>query len=329
MAAVTAALVKQLRDQTGAGMMDCKAALTETDGDFEAAVDWLRKKGLAAAAKKAGRVASQGLVGVAVSGRRGAMVEVNSETDFVARNQEFQSARAHDRAAGARARRRPRAPDAGHGARQRAQRGGRDHAGDRGDRREHQPAPERGGRGRRKAWSAPTCTARWRRGSARSASWSGCTRPATPSGSSALGKQLAMHVAAARPQAVSIDRLDAATLERERAIYADQARASGKPDNIIDKIVEGRVRKFYEEAVLLEQPFVIDPDLKIKDAIDRVAEEIGSSIAVTEFVRFALGEGLTGPGVRTWPRRWRSWRAASRRARRRPSAVNDRVTGSA
>jgi elongation factor Ts len=112
----------------------------------------------------------------------------------------------------------------------------------------------------------------------------------------ALCKQLAMHVAAARPQAVSIDRLDAATLQRERAIYADQARAGGKPDNIIDKIVEGRVRKFYEEAVLLEQPFVIDPDLKVKDVIDRGAEEIGSSIAVTEFVRFALGEGLTSPG---------------------------------
>jgi elongation factor Ts len=112
----------------------------------------------------------------------------------------------------------------------------------------------------------------------------------------ALGKQLAMHVAAAKPQATSIDRLEPSTLERERAIYADQARASGKPDNILDKIVEGRVRKFYEEAVLLEQPFVIDPDLKVRDAIDRVAEETGGSIAVTEFVRFALGEGLAGPG---------------------------------
>ena len=131
-----------------------------------------------------------------------------------------------------------------------------------------------------------------------------------------------MHVAAAKPQAVSIDRLDAATLvERERAIYADQARASGKPENIIDKMVEGRVRKFYEEAVLLEQPFVIDPDLKVKDAIDGVAEEIGSSIAVTEFVRFALGEGLSRPGRATSPRRWRSWRAASRAPRLRPSAA--------
>jgi elongation factor Ts len=106
---------------------------------------------------------------------------------------------------------------------------------------------------------------------------------------------LAMHVAAARPQAVTVDSLDAATLQRERAIYAEQARGGGKPDNIVDKIVEGRLRKFYEEAVLLEQAFVIDPDLKVADAIDRVAEETGSSIAVTGFVRFVLGEGLSGP----------------------------------
>jgi elongation factor Ts len=111
----------------------------------------------------------------------------------------------------------------------------------------------------------------------------------------ALGKQLAMHVAAAKPQAITVDSLDAATLQRERAIYAEQARAGGKPDNIVDKIVEGRLRKFYEEAVLLEQAFVIDPDLKVADAVDRVAKEVGSSIAVTDFVRFALGEGLSGP----------------------------------
>src|SRR5918995_2603068 len=223
MAPVTAALVKQLRDQTGAGMMDCKAALTESDGDFEAAVDWLRKKGLAAAAKKAGRVAAQGLVGVEVSGRRGAAVEVDQGVvgSYV------------------------------HGA----------------------FAPGLGTIG----------------------VLVGLHSSGDPDRLAALGKQLAMHVAAARPQAVGIDRLDPATLARERAIYADQARASGKPDNIIDKIVEGRVRRFYEEAVLLEQPFVIEPDLKVKDAIDRVAEEIGSSIAVTEFVRFALGEGVSGP----------------------------------
>jgi elongation factor Ts len=295
MAAVPAALVKQLRDQTGAGMMDCKAALTATDGDFEAAVDWLRTKGLAAAAKKAGRVASQGLVGVEVRGRRGAVVEVNSETDFVARNQDFQTLVRHIAQL---------ALEVG---------------GDR-ERLLQAMVP---GLGRSVADQITHAIAvigeniTLRRSAALEVDEGvvgayvhgalapglgtigvlvGLRSSGDPERLAALGKQLAMHVAAARPQAVSIDRLDPATLERERAIYADQARASGKPDNIIDKIVEGRVRKFYEEAVLLEQGFVIDPDLKVRDAIDRVAEEIGSSIALTGFVRFALGEGLSGPG---------------------------------
>jgi elongation factor Ts len=295
MAAVTAALVKQLRDQTGAGMMDCKAALTATDGDFEAAVDWLRKKGLAAAAKKAGRVASQGLVGAAVSGRRGALVEVNSETDFVARNQDFQTL-----------------------VRTIAQLA-LEVGGDR-ERLMQAAVP---GSGRSVADEITQAIAvigeniNLRRSAVLEVDAGvvgsyvhgalapglgtigvlvGLHSSGDPERLAALGKQLAMHVAAAKPQAASIDRLEPATLERERAIYADQARASGKPDNIIDKIVEGRVRKFYEEAVLLEQPFVIDPDLKVKDAVDRVAEETGGSIAVTQFVRFALGEGLSGPG---------------------------------
>jgi elongation factor Ts len=298
MAPVTAALVKQLRDQTGAGMMDCKAALTETGGDFEAAVDWLRKKGLAAAAKKAGRVASQGLVGVEVSGRRGAMVEVNSETDFVARNQDFQAlVRAIARLA----------LEAG-GDRDRLL-GARVPASGRRVADEITQAVAVIGENINLRRSAGVEVGQGVVGSyvhgalAPGLGTIGVLVGLHSSGDSdrlaALGKQLAMHVAAARPQAVSIDRLDPTTLQRERAIYADQARSSGKPDNIIDKIVEGRVRKFYEEAVLLEQPFVIDPDLKVKDAIDRVAEEIGSSIAVTEFVRFALGEGLTLPGSKT------------------------------
>jgi elongation factor Ts len=295
MAPVTAALVKQLRDQTGAGMMDCKAALNEAGGDFEAAVDWLRKKGLAAAAKKAGRVASQGLIGVEVSGRRGAMVEVNSETDFVARNQEFQAlVRAiarlalqvggdRDRLLGARV------PTSGRSVAD-----------------EITQAVAVIGENINMRRSAALEVGQGVVGSYVHGALApglgtigvlvGLHSSGDPERLAALGKQLAMHVAAARPQAVSIDRLEAATLQRERAIYADQARSGGKPENIIDKIVEGRVRKFYEEAVLLEQPFVIDPDLKVKDVIDRVAEEIGSSIAVTEFVRFALGEGLTSPG---------------------------------
>jgi elongation factor Ts len=295
MAAVTAALVKQLRDQTGAGMMDCKTALTESAGDFEAAVDWLRKKGLAAAAKKAGRVASQGLIGLEAAGwRRGALVEVNSETDFVARNQDFQAlVRTVTRLAL-----------------------------EVGDDLERLKAASVPASGRTVADEITEAIAvigesiNLRRAAAVEVGEGaigayvhgalapglgtigvlvGLQSAGDPERLAALGKQLAMHVAAARPQAVTVDRLDARALERERAIYAEQARASGKPEAVVDKIVEGRVRKFYEEAVLLEQAFVIDPDLKVKDAIDRVAEEIGSSIAVTEFARFALGEGLSGP----------------------------------
>jgi elongation factor Ts len=294
MAAVTAALVKQLRDQTGAGMMDCKTALTESAGDFEAAVDWLRTKGLAAAAKKAGRVASQGLVGLEVAGRRGAVVEVNSETDFVARNADFQAlvrtvARLALEAKGDLDRlKAATVPD---GARSVADEITQAIAviGENINlRRSAAVEVEEGAIGAYVHGAlAP--------GLGTIGVLVGLQSAGDPERLAALGKQLAMHVAAARPQATSVERLDPATLERERAIYAEQARASGKPEAIVDKIVEGRMRKFYEEAVLLEQAFVIDPDLKVKDAIDRVAEEIGSSIAVTEFVRFALGEGLSAP----------------------------------
>jgi elongation factor Ts len=275
-------------------MMDCKAALTESAGEFEVAVDWLRKKGLAAAAKRAGRVASQGLIGLEVFGRRGALVEVNSETDFVARNQDFQSlvrAVAHL------------ALEAG---------------GDL-DRLSTASVP---GSGRIVTDEITQAVAvigeniNLRRSAAVEVGEGvvgayvhgalapglgtigvlvGLQSSGEPERLAALGTQLAMHVAAAKPQAITVDSLDAATLQRERAIYAEQARAGGKPDNIVDKIVEGRLRKFYEEAVLLEQAFVIDPDLKVADAVDRVAKEVGSSIAVTDFVRFALGEGLSGP----------------------------------
>jgi elongation factor Ts len=295
MAAITAALVKQLRDQTGAGMMDCKTALTESAGDFEAAVDWLRKKGLAAAAKKAGRVASQGLIGLEVAGRRGALVEVNSETDFVARNSEFQAlvrtvARLALEVGGDLERLKAAAvPGRGHTVAEEITQAIAVIGENINLRRSAAIAVGEGVIGAYVHGAlAP--------GLGTIGVLVGLQSSGDPERLAALGKQLAMHVAAAKPQAVGIERLDQRTLERERAIYAEQARASGKPDGIIDKIVEGRVRKFYEEAVLLEQVFVIDPDLKVKDAIDRVAEEIGSSIAVTDLVRFALGEGLSGPG---------------------------------
>jgi elongation factor Ts len=291
MAEITAALVKRLRDQTGAGMMDCKAALRESGGDLETATDWLRKKGLAAAAKKAGRLTSEGLIGVRIEDRRGAIVEINSETDFVARNEEFQNlVRAIAGLAAA----------AGGDVDALLQ-------------------LELLGSGRSvadeitQAISVIGENINLRRtatidvtegvvgsyvhgalapGLGKIGVLVGLQSAGDREQLAALGKQLAMHIAAARPQAVSVDRLDPTVVQRERAIYADQARTSGKPDSIVDKIVDGRMRKFHEEAVLLEQPFVIDPDLKVKDAIDRLAEKLGSSVVVTDFVRFALGEGL-------------------------------------
>jgi len=291
MAEITAALVKQLREQTGAGMMDCKAALKEADADLEAATDWLRKKGLAAAAKKAGRIAADGLIAVQVEDRRAALVEINSETDFVARNEDFQELVRRIAAL---------APAAG------------------GD-LERLLASTVPGTGQSVADQITQTVAKigeninLRRtailevgegvvgsyvhaalapGLGKIGVLVGLQSAGDPEQLAAIGKQLSMHIAASRPLAVSVDRLDPATLQRERAIYADQARASDKPENIFEKIVDGRMRKFYEEAVLLEQPFVIDPDLKVKDAIDRTAEASGSSIVVTEFVRYALGEGL-------------------------------------
>jgi elongation factor Ts len=291
MAEVTAALVKQLREQTGAGMMDCKTALIEAEADLEAATDWLRKKGLAAAAKKAGRLASEGLIGLEVEGRRGVVVEVNSETDFVARNEDFQ--------------------DLVRTIAQLALTTGGDL-----DRLLQATVPASGrtvadeitqkiavigenlnlrrvasidvGEGMVGSYVHGALAP----GLGKIGVLVGLQSAGDPEQVGALGKQLAMHIAAAKPMAVSVDRLDPSQLERERAIYAEQARASGKPDNIIDKIVDGRMRKFYEEVVLLEQVFVIDTDLKVKAAIERVAETVGSTIAVTGFERFALGEGL-------------------------------------
>jgi elongation factor Ts len=272
-------------------MMDCKAALTETGGDLEEATDWLRKKGLAAAAKKAGRLTSEGLIGVQVEERVGALIEINSETDFVARNETFQQL---VRAVAALA---PRAggdldallqlklPDSGRSV---------------ADEITH--AISVIGENINLRRTAVVEVAEGLVGSYVHGALApglgkigvivGLRSAGDVEQLAAFGRQLAMHIAAARPQAVSVDRLDPALVARERAIYAEQARASGKPDNILDKIVDGRMRKYYEEVVLLEQAFVIDPDLKVKDALDRLAEKLGSSVTVTGFERFALGEGM-------------------------------------
>ncbi len=291
MGQVTAALVKQLREKTGAGMMDCKKALSENDADVEAATDWLRKKGLAAAAKKAGRLASEGLIGVRIDATRGTLVEINSETDFVARNDDFQNlVRSVTELA----------PEANGDSERlltmQLPSSGRSVA----DEITHAVATIGENINFRR-----TAVVNVDEGAIGAYVHSQLSpglgkigvlvalKSAGDQGElEALGKQLAMHVAASKPESVSIDSLDPSIVARERDIYADQARASGKPDNIIEKMVDGRMRKFYEEQVLLEQVFVVDPDLKVKEAIDRVAEKIGTPIVVADFLRFALGEGL-------------------------------------
>jgi elongation factor Ts len=295
MAAISAGLVKQLRDQTGAGMMDCKQALSATDGDLEAATDWLRKKGLAAAAKRAGRETQEGVVGLVVEGSRGAMIELNSETDFVARNDTFQElalAVCHL------------ALEAGGDLE--ALRGATMPASGRSVADEITQAVGVIGENihlRRTAALfvgqgivAGYLHAQLRPGLGRIGVLVALESTAEPARLEELGKQLAMHIAATRPQAVTAEQLDPTLIARERAIYADQARGTGKPDAIVEKIVDGRIRKFYEEVVLLEQVFVIDTEQTVKEAIARAAEAAGAPIEVKGFERFALGEGA-GPAA--------------------------------
>ncbi len=294
MAQISAAQVKRLRDRTGAGMMDCKKALSETDGDIEAAVDWLRKKGLSAAAKKAGRVAAEGLIGVKASGGHGALVEINAETDFVARNERFQSL------VGVVAGLVANLP------------------GDAGDLGALAAAVYPGG-DRTVAEELTNLIATigenmtLRRMSKLSvdngvvASYvHGAVAPGLgrigvlvaleSTGDQGvlakLGKQLAMHIAAASPQAVSRDDLDPAVAERERQVLRDQARESGKPENIIEKMVDGRMRKFFEEVTLLDQVFVVDNETKVAMVVENAAKDAGADIAVAGFVKYALGEGV-------------------------------------
>ena len=297
MAEVTAALVKELRDKTGAGMMDCKRALGDSAGDIEAAVDWLRKKGLAAAAKKAGRVAAEGLVGVATRGPAGAVVEVNSETDFVARNELFQAFVRTVAELAVGRRRRARGAEPGRLSRHRPHRRERADRSGRADRRKPGAAPRRAARRYARAQSPPMCTTRSAPGLGKIGVMVAldleCARPTRLA---ALGRQLAMHVAAANPLYLDIASVPAAALERERGVLREQARASGKPDGIVEQMVDGRLRKFYEEVVLLEQIFVIDrrePGRQGRSRTQRrqPARRSGS----TGFARFALGEGIERP----------------------------------
>ncbi len=290
MAAITASLVKELREQSGAGMMDCKKALTETDGDLEAAVDWLRTKGLAAAQKKAGRVAAEGLVAVAVDGNVGAVVELNSETDFVARNEDFQHLVATIAQLGLtsggdlEALKQAKAAD------------GKTVA----EMLQNAIATigENMNLRRFEVISVPNgSVASYVHTAVKPGLGKIGVLVALESGAGAseiaeIGKQVAMHVAAAAPKAANRDEIDPSDVQRERDVLTAQAKESGRPDNIIEKMVEGRLRKFYEETVLLEQAFVIDPDKTVGQAVDEAAKALGTSIKVKGFIRLGLGEGV-------------------------------------
>ncbi|MBP9829426.1 MAG: elongation factor Ts [Proteobacteria bacterium] len=284
-------LVRELREKSGAGMMDCKKALVENNGNLEAAVDWLRKKGLAAAAKKAGRVAAEGLVGVAASGNAAAVVEINAETDFISRNEQFQKMVLQ--AAEAAASKEytieslAQAPFKGETATV-AEEMTRLIAviGENMNLRRVQRLSVQNGIVATYVHNA-TAPGLGRIGVLVALESTGDAAKLQE-----LGKKIAMHVAAASPQSLDISSLDAASLERERAVLIDQARASGRPEEVIEKMVEGRVRKFYEEVVLLEQVFVMDGKTKIADVVAQFSKEIGAPITLTGFVRYGLGEGI-------------------------------------
>jgi len=289
MAEITASAVRELREISGAGMMDCKAALVENNGDIQAAVDWLRKKGLSKAAKKAGRVAAEGLVGIAVDGNKGAVVEVNSETDFVARNDHFQGlvkliaeAALHN-----------------------------------GSDVEKLKAVKAGSSTIEEAISSAIATigenmtfrraaelsvgegvvAQYMHGAISDGLGKIGVLVALESKGNAdelnrIGRMVAMHVAAANPLAVESKGIDAASIERERNVLTEKARASGKPDNVIEKIVDSGLKSFYKEVSLVDQPFVHDPSKTVAQALKEAEGKAGSPIAIKGFVRFALGEGI-------------------------------------
>ena len=291
MSNITASMVKELRETSGAGMMDCKAALQENNGDMAAAVDWLRTKGLAKAAKKAGRVAAEGLVAVASAGNAGAAVEVNSETDFVARNETFQ-AMVTDIAGVALN------GDGGHDGLLAADYPGagksvEDHVAEMvGTIGENMTVR----RSIKLSVDSGVVASYVHSQAADGLGKIGVLVALESTGDTAqleaLGRQLAMHVAATNPLAANIDDLDPAEVERERAVLISEAKESGKPDEIIEKMVEGRLRKFYEEVVLTSQVFVIDGETRIEKVLENAAGDVGAPVALKAFARFELGEGV-------------------------------------
>jgi elongation factor Ts len=292
---ITAAMVKELRDKAGAGMMDCKAALGESEGDMENAVDWLRKKGLAKAAKKAGRVAAEGLIGVALAPGKGVLVEVNSETDFVARNEQFQALVrdiakvALDTASSATG------PDVTN----------------------INAAPAVGGGTVAESISSAIATIgeniSLRRAAALEVAPGGVyayvhnqvgdglgkigvlvalKSRGAPDQLAALGRQIAMHVAAANPQALDAAALDPAVVAREKDVMADKFREQGKPANVIEKIVESGLKTYYKDVCLLDQAFVHDTGKSVAQALKEAEGAVGDTVEIAGYARFALGEGI-------------------------------------
>ncbi|MHB8707314.1 MAG: translation elongation factor Ts [Desulfuromonadales bacterium] len=287
MANITASMVAELRAKTGAGMMDCKKALAETDGDMEQAIDLLRKKGLSAAAKKAGRVAAEGLVAVAGQGSCCAVVEVNSETDFVAKNEAFQAlvngvaqVVLEKNPADLEALLALPFPGTGRTVL---------------EEQTHQVATigENISVRRFARVNVPAgAVASYVHGAGKIGVLVALETVKADDRVATLARQIAMHVAAASPQYLERSQVPAEVLEREKEIYRAKARESGKPDNIIEKILDGQVNKFYGEICLIEQAYVIDPDQKVGKVVEALGKELGADIKLTGFVRFQLGEGI-------------------------------------
>lgn len=286
---ITAGLVKELREKTGAGMMECKKALTEVNGNLEDAIDYLRKKGLSVAAKKSGRIASQGLVGVKTSGKKGTVLELNSETDFVARNEEFQNfvrdvlTLAEENAGDIEAVKKAvlngktveetlTALIAKIGENMNL-------------RRTQQITVDQG-----------VVTSYVHTAAAPNLGRIGVLVGVESTGKEEvlqeLGKKIAMHIAASAPKFLDIADVDEASLAREKNVLMEQARASGKPEAIIEKMIEGRIRKYYEEVVLLEQPFIMDADKKVRQIVADAEKEAGAPVKIKAFVSYVLGDGL-------------------------------------
>jgi elongation factor Ts len=288
---VSALDIKLLREKTGAGMMDCKKALMEAKGDFEVAIDWLRSKGLSSAAKKSDRVTAEGLTGVRIADNDGIAIEVNSETDFVGRNEQFQNLvtnigelalkHKHNDIESLKADKLPNGKTVSEEIAENIARIG-----------ENLNLRRVSYIGIKEGVIGSYVHNKVADGLGKISVLVGLESKGDKAKLENIGKQIAMHIAALKPQSLDIESLDPSIIKRERDIFVEQAKSSGKPDNIVEKMVEGRIRKFFEEAVLLEQTFVIDNETKISTLLANVSKDLGHEVKVTNFIRYELGEGI-------------------------------------